>query len=177
MNGLSALHTGHCPSRALQAPDRPLDHQILPGGTWHSYTLSLRTRNWIWLFRCCPQLVTQHRIQSLWQQLCWLQAHPEHCHGGNHWLENLTALVLGGLQFDGPKAQAMHRRALRLLQRELTSQVLADGGHEERSASYHLLMLDRFVELGCVLSTVNGERPLGLWTPLPPCQPGQGCAP
>lgn len=53
----------------------------------------------------------------------------------------------------------MHRRALRLLQQELASQVLADGGHEERSASYHLLMLDRLVELGCALSVINGERP------------------
>ena len=129
------------------------------GDGWHSYTLSLRTRNWIWLFRFCPQLATPSRLKSLWQQLCWLQSHPEHCHGGNHWLENLTALGLGGLQFDGPKAHAMHRRALRLLQKELSTQVLADGGHEERSVSYHLLMLDRLVELACSLAVIQGERP------------------
>jgi uncharacterized heparinase superfamily protein len=132
------------------------------GDGWHSYTLSLRIRNWIWLFRSCPQLATPWRLRSLWQQLRWLQAHPEHCHGGNHWLENLTVLALGGLQFDGPQAQAMHRRAMRLLQRELSSQVLADGGHEERSASYHLLMLDRLVELACSLAVIQGERPAWL---------------
>ena len=33
------------------------------GDGWHSYTLSLRIRNWIWLFRCCPQLATQLRIK------------------------------------------------------------------------------------------------------------------
>ena len=48
-------------------------------------------------------------------------------------------------------AQAMHSRAMRLLQKELSSQVLDDGGHEERSASYHLLMLDRLIELACTL--------------------------
>ena len=128
------------------------------GDGWHSYTLSLRTRNWIWLFRCCPQLATPSRIKSLWQQLRWLASHPECCHGGNHWLENLTALALGGLQFAGPDAEKMHRRAMRLLQKELSSQVLADGGHEERSASYHLLMLDRLVELACALSVIKGER-------------------
>ena len=128
------------------------------GDGWHSYTLSLRTRNWIWLFRSCPQLATPSRIQSLWQQLLWLQAHPEHCHGGNHWLENLTALALGGLQFAGAEAQAMHSRAMRLLQKELSCQVLADGGHEERSASYHLLMLDRLVELACAISAIRSER-------------------
>ena len=49
-----------------------------------------------------------------------------------------------------------------LLQKELASQVLADGGHEERSASYHLLMLDRLVELGFALSAIKSERPTWL---------------
>jgi hypothetical protein len=129
------------------------------GDGWHSYTLSLRCRNWIWLFRCCPPLASADRLRSLWHQLCWLQAHPEHCHGGNHWLENLTALAIGGLQFDSPQAHRMQQRALRLLQQELARQVLSDGGHEERSASYHLLMLDRLSELACVLETITGERP------------------
>jgi uncharacterized heparinase superfamily protein len=101
-------------------------------------------------------------LQSLWQQLCWLQAHPEHCHGGNHWLENLTALAIGGLQFDGPQANAMHSRAMDLLQPELASQLLADGGHEERSASYHLLLLDRLIELGAALQAHNFQRPVWL---------------
>ncbi|MBM5785800.1 MAG: hypothetical protein FJ076_13475, partial [Cyanobacteria bacterium K_DeepCast_35m_m1_288] len=158
-----ALIDGHWPNQAALL-EPLLDHWVaanLPGrgDGWHSYTLSLRTRNWIWLFRGCPQLASPVRLQSLWQQLLWLQAHPEHCHGGNHWLENLTALALGGLQFGGPKAQAMHHRAMRLLQKELSSQVLADGGHEERSASYHLLMLDRLVELACSLSVIQAERP------------------
>jgi uncharacterized heparinase superfamily protein len=161
-----ALSTGLWPGEAW-ALEPLLDHWIAAnsagrGDGWHSYTLSLRTRNWIWLLCCCPALATPERLHSLWQQLCWLQAHPEHCHGGNHWLENLTALALGGLQFSGPQAQAMHRRALGLLQRELASQVLADGGHEERSASYHLLMLDRLVELACALTIANSERPAWL---------------
>ncbi len=158
-----ALIRGHWPDQAALL--EPLLDQWIEanppgrGDGWHSYTLSLRTRNWIWSFRSCPQLATPRRLRSLWQQLRWLQAHPEHCHGGNHWLENLTALALGGLQFDGHKAQAMHRRAMRLLRKELASQVLADGGHEERSASYHLLMLDRLVELACSLAVIQGERP------------------
>ena len=158
-----ALITGQWPNQAALL--EPLLDQWIHanppgrGDGWHSYTLSLRSRNWIWLFRSCPQLATPLRIQSLWQQLRWLEAHPEHCHGGNHWLENLTALAIGGLQFAGPDARAMHSRAVRLLQKELTCQVLADGGHEERSSSYHLLMLDRLVELACSLSAIHGERP------------------
>lgn len=144
-----------------------IDHWIAAnspgrGDGWHSYTLSLRSRNWIWLFRCCPALATPQRLHALWQQLRWLEAHPEHCHGGNHWLENLTALAIGGLQFEGARARRLQQRALRLLQRELAVQLLADGGHEERSASYHLLMLDRLVELACTLASVSGDRPAWL---------------
>ena len=40
------------------------------GDGWHSYTLSLRIRNWIALFLACPALATAERLQSLWQQLC-----------------------------------------------------------------------------------------------------------
>jgi uncharacterized heparinase superfamily protein len=158
-----ALSAGSWPSEA-SALQPLLDSWIVSnppgsGDGWHSYTLSLRTRNWIALFRACPALVTSGRLQSLWQQLSWLHAHPEHCHGGNHWLENLTALAVGGLQFDGPKASRMHRRAMRLLQRELMQQVLGDGGHEERSASYHLLMLDRLAELAHALQATTGNQP------------------
>jgi uncharacterized heparinase superfamily protein len=88
-----------------------------------------------------------------------LQSHPEHCHGGNHWLENLMALAIGGLEFDGPMATRMHRRAMRLLQHELSQQVLSDGGHEERSASYHLLMLDRLAELAHALQSTTRDQP------------------
>ena len=158
-----ALITGNWPNQAALL-ELLLDQWIEAnspgrGDGWHSYTLSLRTRNWIWLFRSCPKLATPLRIQSLWQQLIWLQSHPEHANGGNHWLENLIALALGGLQFDGLQARSMHRRAMRLLEQELSTQVLVDGGHEERSASYHLLMLDRLVELACSLSSIHGERP------------------
>ena len=132
------------------------------GDGWHSYTLSLRCRNWIWLFRCYPTLATPHRIQSLWQQLRWLQSHPEHANGGNHWLENLTAIALCALQFDGYQATSMHHRAMLLLEEELSSQILPDGGHEERSASYHILMLDRLVELACVIADIKSERPIWL---------------
>ena len=158
-----SMSTGHWPdqSNALQIL---IDSWIASnppgqGDGWHSYTLSLRTRNWIALFRGCPSLKTPERLQSLWQQLCWLQAHPEHCHGGNHWLENLTALAIGGLQFDGPKAIRMHRRAMCLLQSELRHQVLSDGGHEERSASYHLLILARLTELAQILQTATSDQP------------------
>lgn len=129
------------------------------GDGWHPYTLSLRLRTWSLLLWCCPDLAQPQRLDSLWRQLCWLEAHPERCLGGNHWLENLTALAQVSLGFGGRRSRRIGARALRLLQRELGRQILADGGHQERSASYHLLMLDRLVELGCLLEANAVARP------------------
>ena len=63
------------------------------------------------------------RIASLWQQLLWLQAHPEHCHGGNHWIENPPHLHLV-VSSSGVRAQSLHRRAMQLLRQELSTQFL-----------------------------------------------------
>ena len=87
------------------------------------------------------------RVESLWVQICWLYKHPEKCHGGNHWLENLTTLVIACSQFDNQYSRKIYKKSIFLLEKELSNQILDDGGHEERSASYHLLILDRLVEM------------------------------
>ena len=129
------------------------------GDGWHSYTLSLRIKNWIWFFRMFPNLATKKRIDSLWIQICWLYKHPEKCHGGNHWLENLTTLIIASSQFDNVYAKKIYKESIFLLEKELRNQILNDGGHEERSAAYHLLILDRLVEMGFVIQITNKERP------------------
>ena len=129
------------------------------GDGWHSYTISLRIRNWILLFRICPELCNQVRIDSLWQQICWLYINKEDYIGGNHWLENLISLIYGSLQFEGEKSAEIFRFSLKELEKELSHQLLNDGGHYERSASYHLLILERLIELGLILENVSGIRP------------------
>ena len=132
------------------------------GDSWHSYTTSLRIRNWIWMFRVFPELKNSIRLKSLWTQLCWLYKHPEICHGGNHWLENLTSQIIVSLQFENNYAEIIYKSSIKQLKKELNSQILLDGGHEERSAAYHILILDRLVEVGWVIQIVNNERPLWL---------------
>ena len=128
------------------------------GDGWHSYTTSLRIRNWVWLFRVIPSFATKTRIDSLWDQICWLERHPEDCYGGNHWIENLTALAIGSMQFEGEKASKILKKSLSNLEIELKLQILNDGGHEERTASYHILILDRLVELACVSEQIKKVR-------------------
>ena len=134
------------------------NNPIGKGDGWHSYTTSLRIRNWVWLFRVIPSFATKTRIDSLWDQICWLERHPEDCYGGNHWIENLTSLAIGSMQFEGEKASKILKKSLSNLEIELKLQILNDGGHEERTASYHILILDRLVELACVLEQIKKVR-------------------
>ena len=132
------IETGSWPTESFLL-EKLIDNWILcnppgHGDGWHSYTISIRTRNWIHLFRICPDLATSYRLKSLWHQLLWLQAHPERCHGGNHWLENLIALSFGGLYFTSSEAKYMFNRSFHLLKFELQDQLLSDGGHQERSS-------------------------------------------
>ncbi|MBO8244200.1 hypothetical protein HA145_06885 [Prochlorococcus marinus XMU1411] len=135
---------------------------ISKGDGWHSYTLSLRIRNWILLFRFFPELATKKRLNSLWIQTCWLYSHPEKCHGGNHWLENIISLIISSLQFNSIKSEEIYEYAIISLKEELDSQILKDGGHQERSASYHILLLDRLTELAIIIEYFKQERPFWL---------------
>ena len=135
------------------------NNPISKGDGWHSYTISLRSRNLFYLYRLFPNLINQKRLKSLWHQICWLNSNIEEYYGGNHLLENLISLCIGSLQFDGKDASAIYESSIKMLQKELEEQILNDGGHFERSASYHLLMLDRLCELGFLLQGGLNERP------------------
>lgn len=130
----------------------------LKGDGWHSYTISLRCRNWVWIFRCIPELATPKRIESLWEQFQWLYLNTESANGGNHLLENLISLLITSLQFDNEKSIQIYHWALKELRLELKEQILDDGGHFERSAAYHFLILDRLIELACVIEIIKNQR-------------------
>jgi len=132
------------------------------GDGWHSYTLSLRIRNWIWIFRTFPNFITPLRLNSLWIQICWLYKNPENFIGGNHWLENLITLTIGSLQFKNNYSDEIYFYSIKNLKKELNTQILKDGGHEERSAAYHILILDRLIEMAFVIQDVKRERPIWL---------------
>ena len=129
------------------------------GDGWHSYTLSLRCRNLLWIYNYCPELISTKRINSLWIQISWLFTHKEYCYGGNHLIENLTSLIICSLNFKGKKAEKIFEFSILELKLQLKQQILDDGGHYERSANYHLLILDRLVEVGLTIEKVLNKRP------------------
>ena len=105
------------------------------------YPTSLRLINWV-------QFLSYHQIQDdlINQHLCaqtqLLNRRLEYHLAGNHLLENGFALLIGALYF---QKERWLRKATWLIRAELTIQILADGGHDERSPMYHQILLDRLL--------------------------------
>jgi hypothetical protein len=110
---------------------------------WHPYPVATRIANWTAALTLAPELASPRVGASLWRQLLRLEANVEDDVLGNHLIRDARALVAGGAAFAD---QRMQERGLDLLRRELTEQVLPDGGHYERSPVYHLVVLRDLLE-------------------------------
>jgi hypothetical protein len=113
---------------AAAPPSRP---------AWHPYPTSLRIVAWSAALSSVerwPASLREALVVSLERQVRYVRRTVEHDIGGNHVLKNGVALVVGGGCLG---ATDVAEAGLRLLERELGRQLLPDGGHEERSSSYH----------------------------------------
>jgi hypothetical protein len=81
---------------------------------------------------------------------------------GNHLLENGLALVCAGAVAEGAEANAWWTIGARLLGSQLAAQFLEDGGHVERSASYHLALAAGLLE-ALELVFASGRRAPQAW--------------
>ena len=107
---------------------------------WHPYPLSLRLFAWLrhapFLLDGAEESFGQAFAAALRRQARHLARVVERDVGGNHILKNLKALIAAG-----------NEGAMRELEDEVARQVLADGGHYERSPSYHLQVLGDLLEI------------------------------
>lgn len=125
------------------------------GNGWEPYTISLRVVNWIkWHLQ--GHSLTPDACTSLLHQTRFLCQRLETHLLANHYLANAKALVFAGLFFDGEEARGWLRRGCAIYHEQLTEQILADGGHFERSAMYHSIILEDLLDL------VNIGAPLDL---------------
>lgn len=117
------------------------------GNGWEPYPTSLRLVNWVkWALRDKDGCGESFR-QSLAVQSRWLRRRLEHHLLGNHLFANAKALVFAGAFFDGAEAERWRVLGQRLLAREMREQILADGGHFERSPMYHAILLEDVLDL------------------------------
>lgn len=128
------------------------------GSGWEPYPLSLRIVNWIkWSLAGNP-------LESSWQQSLAMQVRHlagrlEHHLLGNHLFVNAKALVFAGLFFQGKEADQWLAKGLAILHREIREQVLADGGHFERSPMYHALILEDLLDVLNLARCCSGAVP------------------
>ena len=115
---------------------------------WEPYPTSLRLANW------CALFLRRHRGRTLadprFRDALWASVRLQARHLmrnlewrllGNHLLENAAALALAGSSFTHPDAGRWLATGRGLLSRELPEQLLADGGHVERSPMYQCRVL------------------------------------
>ena len=151
---------------ARDAASRRASHQALvsawieanpaaAGTGWEPYPTSLRIVNWVKAAQDGLELDAAAR-ESLVLQVLWLERRIEHHLLGNHLFANAKALVHAGLFFEGPLADRWLTRGLRILHDELDEQLLADGGHFERSPMYHALALEDLLDLINAVRGANG---------------------
>lgn len=114
---------------------------------WEPFTASLRIVSWIFFFSRLNTKLNNSTLQSLYQQVLWLEKNDERHILANHYFENLKALLFAGVFFKGKDADRWLARAQRELAMQLSEQMLDDGGHFERSPQYHALMLENCLDI------------------------------
>lgn len=123
------------------------DNSNSNGVAWDAYPLSLRICNWIkWIWSYKGDLPPRISV-SLFQQADHLDKTLEYHLLGNHLLENAKALIFAGYYFGGNAGDKWLRRGLLILKKELTEQILEDGGHFELSPMYHSLVLELVLDI------------------------------
>ena len=115
------------------------------GVGWEPYPLSLRVVNWI-RWSLAGGYLSRRAQHSLAVQARWLRDSLEYHLLGNHLLANAKALVFAGSFFRGSQADDWLCTGLRILRTMLEEQILADGGHDERSPMYHALVLEDLLD-------------------------------
>ncbi len=130
--------------------DNPLKDSV----AWHPYTISYRIVSWIKAGNRSQEI-----LKSLYIQASYLYRNLEYYLGGNHYLENIKALIFAGMYF-GTQGEAPKwlNKGLLKLNEQTKEQILNDGGHFERSPVYHANMLVLYLDIFNILDQKNIEK-------------------
>ncbi|MDV6030841.1 MAG: hypothetical protein F9B45_12230 [Phycisphaera sp. RhM] len=129
-----------------QSPTRDPD-------AWHPFCISRRLPVWLSLAAAHdpPAEIAAQFWRCVADQVLWLRRNCEWDLGGNHLLENLSALYLADSYLDLGAVAELASIQPRLLA-ELDEQILPSGEHYERAPTYHALMMV------CVLQCAEAAR-------------------
>lgn len=122
--------------------------------SWHPYCISRRLVAWIWLLNVAGDdaagltpTLAERLLNSMVQQANYLSRNLERDLGGNHLLENATALAIASGTVDSTYAKRWGSLAKEVLAAELPIQVLSHGEHFELSPMYHCQILSNLLRI------------------------------
>jgi hypothetical protein len=120
------------------------------GDGWHPYTISLRITNWISTYEVFKEKIKHDhdfdRVfrESIYLQYKYLQINLEKDVLGNHYFENIKALLIGSIFFNDIKVKNRFKKELL---KQLEEQILEDGMHFELSPMYHKIILENLIKI------------------------------
>lgn len=120
------------------------------GDGWHPYTISLRLTNWILIYQAFKDVIKTDCDfdgkfrQSIYLQYQYLQKNLEKDVLGNHYFENIKALIIGSIFFIDNKVKEKFKKQLL---NQLDEQILKDGMHFELSPMYHKIILEDLIKI------------------------------
>jgi uncharacterized heparinase superfamily protein len=135
---------------------------------WNAYAIATRLTWWIRSYRLLgPSRFRswgrfgQEFLCSLWQQAAYLHDHLEWDVRGNHLLRNALGLAWAGRFFAEEQGRTWLAAATSLALDQAAEQVLADGGHFERSPMYHLHIMEDILSLTLLVEESAARAHLG----------------
>lgn len=138
------------------------------GCGWAPYTISLRLVNWLscygYLSDVLDEPFRREMLESMGAQYLYLSRHLEKDLLGNHYFENLKALILCGVFF---RDESTVRAALKEFRAQCAEQILPDGMHFELSPMYHKIILEDLLRVCAALGPAE-KRDAELETYLQP---------
>lgn len=122
---------------------------LMTGDPWSPYCASLRVVNWIISCSAVWDDLVNHTsfvnmfAGSVLNHVRFIRGNLEYDVRCNHLLENIKALIVGGIFLGVEGVGAPYfELGQKLLLQQLDEQILADGGHCERSTMYHCIVLE-----------------------------------
>lgn len=128
------------------------------GNGWAPYTVALRLTNWLSCFSYLYETVREDKvfydrfINALYEQYVYLSGHLEKDLLGNHYFEDLKALILCALFFQDEKVLS---RVLLEFKKQCNEQILPDGMHFELSPMYHKIIFEGMLRVAAALRAAN----------------------
>ena len=125
---------------------------------WDAYPTALRLVNWVRAGLEGFDL-SAAALDSMALQAEHLSKRLEYHLLANHLLADAKGLVFAGLFLQGPAADRWFKIGMRLAKKEIREQILADGGHYERSPMYNGVIHEDLLDLIQILRVYDRRVP------------------